>query len=60
MPNETPHPEPVRDPDGFSIELYASMDQIGADGTSRPAEQWRRAKSLEEAVAHPLPGVRYR
>jgi len=60
MPNETPHPEPVRDPDGFSIELYASMDQIGADGKSRPAEQWRRAKSLEEAVAHPLPGVTYR
>ena len=27
---------------------------------SRPAEQWSRAKTLEEAVAHPLPGVTYR
>ncbi len=49
-----------KDPDGFNIELYASMDQIGADGKSRPAEQWSRAKTLEEAVAHPLPGVTYR
>jgi catechol 2,3-dioxygenase-like lactoylglutathione lyase family enzyme len=49
-----------KDPDGFNIELYASMDQIGPDGRSRPAEQWRRAKTLEEAVAHPLPGVTYR
>ena len=48
------------DPDGFHIELYASMDQIGADGKSRPAEQWRRATTLEEAAAHPLPGVTYR
>ena len=48
-----------KDPDGFNIELYASMDQIGPDGQSRPAEQWRRAKTLEEAVAHPLPGVTY-
>ena len=48
-----------KDPDGFSIELYASMDQIGPDGQSRPAEQWRRAKTLEDAVAHPLPGVTY-
>ena len=49
-----------KDPDGFNIELYASMDQIGADGKSRPAEQWRRAKTLEEAVTNPLPGVIYR
>jgi len=49
-----------KDPDGFNIELYASMDQIGPDGRSRPAAEWRRATSLEEAVAHPLPGVTYR
>ena len=49
-----------KDPDGFNIELYSSMDQIGPDGKSRPAEQWRRAKTLEEAVANPLPGVTYR
>ena len=49
-----------KDPDGFNIEIYSSMDQIGADGKSRPAAEWRRAKTLEEAVAHPLPGVTYR
>jgi hypothetical protein len=43
------------DPDGYTIELYASMDQIGWDGRSRPKEEWRRVKSLEEAVANPLP-----
>jgi len=48
-----------RDPDGFNIELYASMDQIGLDGKSRPADQWSRAKSLEEATANPLPGAKY-
>jgi catechol 2,3-dioxygenase-like lactoylglutathione lyase family enzyme len=48
-----------RDPDGFNIELYASMDQVGWDGKSRPSEQWKRATSLEEAVANPLPGVNY-
>lgn len=47
------------DPDGFKIEIYAFMDQIGPDGQSRPPEQWRRASSLDEAVANPLPGVEY-
>jgi catechol 2,3-dioxygenase-like lactoylglutathione lyase family enzyme len=43
------------DPDGYLIEIYWGMDQIGPDGRSRPAEQFRRARSLEEAVANPLP-----
>ena len=47
------------DPDGFTIELYACMDQIGWDGKSRPAEEWRRASSLEEAVENPVIGVKY-
>jgi catechol 2,3-dioxygenase len=47
------------DPDGFIFELYASMDQIGWDDKSRPPDQWRRAKSLEEAVANPVQGVTY-
>jgi catechol 2,3-dioxygenase-like lactoylglutathione lyase family enzyme len=47
------------DPDGIQIELYASMDQLGWDGKSRPPEQWRRAKSLEEVIANPVEGVRY-
>jgi catechol 2,3-dioxygenase len=49
-----------KDPDGFNIEIYSSMDQIGSDGQSRPAGEWRRAKTLEEAVANPLVGVTYR
>ena len=48
-----------KDPNGFQIELYAAMDQIGWDGNSRPSEQWRRAASLEEAVANPVPGAKY-
>ncbi len=47
------------DPDGLTIELYAAMDQVGWDGKSRPSNEWRRAKSLEEAVENPVPGVRY-
>jgi len=47
------------DPDGYKIEIYAAMDQIGADGKSRPPSEWARAKTLEEAVANPLPGAKY-
>jgi catechol 2,3-dioxygenase len=48
------------DPDGYMIELYASMDQIGPDGESRPADEWRRATSLEEAISNPVRGAVYR
>jgi catechol 2,3-dioxygenase len=47
------------DPDGYQIEIYAAMDQIGEDGRSRPSAEWRRATTLEDAVANPLPGARY-
>ncbi len=47
------------DPDGYKIEIYASMDQIGTDGKSRPANEWKRATTLEEAVQNPLPGAEY-
>ena len=30
------------DPDGYHLELYCDMDQIGWDGKSRPREQWKR------------------
>ncbi|MGA2393767.1 MAG: VOC family protein [Candidatus Lustribacter sp.] len=43
------------DPDGYGFELYANMDQIGADGKVRPASQWDRVKTLEDAVERPLP-----
>ncbi|HLY65341.1 MAG TPA: VOC family protein [Chloroflexota bacterium] len=44
-----------QDPDGYTIELYAGMDQMGWDGKSRPPEQWRRCSSLEDVIANPLP-----
>ena len=43
------------DPDGYEFELYAGMDQIGEDGRLRPAEQFHRVSTLEDAVANPLP-----
>jgi catechol 2,3-dioxygenase-like lactoylglutathione lyase family enzyme len=43
------------DPDGYTFEIYADMDQVGPEGKSRPAEQHDRVKSLEDAVARPLP-----
>ncbi|SRR5579884_577377 len=43
------------DPDGYDIELYCDMEQVGWDGRTRPPEFWRRASSLEEAVANPAP-----
>ncbi len=43
------------DPDGYLMEIYAEMDQIGPDGRSRPASHFRRSSSLEEAVSQPIP-----
>ena len=43
------------DPDGYTFEIYCDMDQVGADGKSRPAEQFDRVRSLEDSVARPLP-----
>jgi len=47
------------DPDGYKIEIYSAMDQVGTDGKSRPANEWRRATTLEEAVNNPLPNAEY-
>lgn len=38
------------DPDGHHLELYWGVDQIGSDGRSRPAGEWRQTASLEDAV----------
>ncbi len=43
------------DPDGYEFELYCGMDQIGESGRLRPEDQFHRVKSLEDAVANPLP-----
>ncbi len=47
------------DPDGFEFEIYYKMDQIDEDGELRPEAQFRRAGSLEEAAANPLPPKRW-
>lgn len=46
-----------RDPDGYAVELTCEMDQIGWNETARPHSQHRPARSLEEAVANPLPEI---
>jgi hypothetical protein len=43
------------DPDGYLFEIYCDMDQVGPDNKTRPAEQFDRVKSLEDAAARPLP-----
>jgi catechol 2,3-dioxygenase len=45
-----------RDPDGHSVEIYWGVDQVGSDGRVRPASEWHGVKSLDEAIAHPVPG----
>ena len=44
------------DPDGHNLEIYWGLDQIGTEGVARPGNEWRGAKSLEEAIANPPPG----
>jgi catechol 2,3-dioxygenase-like lactoylglutathione lyase family enzyme len=43
------------DPDGYGFEIYAGMDQLEDGGKSRPSDQWLRVRSIEDAVAKPLP-----
>jgi catechol 2,3-dioxygenase-like lactoylglutathione lyase family enzyme len=43
-----------RDPDGHRLEIYWGVDQIGSDGRSRPAAEWKGARSLAEAIADPV------
>jgi len=44
------------DPDGYHLEIYWGIDQIGSEGHVRPASEWRGAKTLEAAVANPVRG----
>jgi catechol 2,3-dioxygenase len=44
------------DPDGHHLELYWGLDQIGTDNHLRPPEEWRPARTIEEAIANPPPG----
>ncbi|HXG53077.1 MAG TPA: VOC family protein [candidate division Zixibacteria bacterium] len=45
-----------RDPDNHAVEIYWGLDQVGSDGRVRPAAEWRGARSLEAAIADPVPG----
>ncbi len=44
------------DPDGHHLEIYWGLDQVGRDGLVRPKEEWRQARTLEDAVANPVAG----
>src|SRR5262245_39161961 len=46
------------DPDGNNLEIYWNIDQVGTDGSVRPASEWRQARTLEDAVANPVAGQR--
>jgi hypothetical protein len=45
------------DPDGFEFEPYCGMDLVNKVHGKRPEHQFHRVKSLEDAVAHPLPAA---
>lgn len=45
-----------RDPDNHSVEIYWGVDQVGSDGRVRPSREWHGIRSLEEAIANPVPG----
>ena len=45
-----------RDPDGHRLEIYWGIDQIAPGEAARPAEQWKGANSLEDAIADPVAG----
>ena len=45
-----------RDPDGHRLEIYWGLDQVGSDGITRPPAEWAGARSLADAIAHPVRG----
>jgi catechol 2,3-dioxygenase len=45
-----------RDPDNHRLEIYWGIDQVGSDGHVRPPEEWKGARSLEDAIADPVQG----
>ena len=45
-----------RDPDGHRLEIFWGLDLVREDDVVRPREQWSLALSLDEAIAHPVPG----
>ena len=43
------------DPDGYEFEIYYGIDQVDESGKIRPSSHYRRADTLEEAIANPVP-----
>ncbi|HZT05984.1 MAG TPA: VOC family protein [Chloroflexota bacterium] len=43
------------DPDGYHVELYCNMDQVGRGDRPRPASQFHPTSTLEEARDNPVP-----
>jgi len=44
------------DPDNHCVEIYWGLDQVGTSGYVRPASEWKGIKTLEAAIANPVPG----
>jgi catechol-2,3-dioxygenase len=44
-----------RDPDNHSVEIYWGVDQVGSDGRVRPSSEWHGVRSLDQAIAQPVP-----
>jgi catechol 2,3-dioxygenase-like lactoylglutathione lyase family enzyme len=45
-----------RDPDNHRLEIYWGIDQIAPGEQARPADEWKGARSLEDAIADPVKG----
>ena len=45
-----------RDPDGHRLEIYWGLDRVGPDGYIRPANEWKGARTLRDAIANPVKG----
>ena len=45
-----------RDSDNHSLEIYRGVAQVGNDGRVWFTDEWHGVRSIEEAVANPLPG----
>ncbi len=45
-----------RDPDNHSVEIDWGVDQVGTDGRVRPSSEWHGVRTLDQAIAHPVPG----
>jgi catechol 2,3-dioxygenase len=45
-----------RDPDGHRLEIYWGLDRVKTDGYIRPANEWKGARTLRDAIADPVRG----